>query len=231
MKLGRAAFALTLIVLGILGLIKGNFAPIWQPVPKGVPAREALAYLSGFVALGCGAGLLWPRTSAAAARLLLFFLLAWMLAFRAPPIVLAPASQETWSGLGETAVLAAGAWVLWGKGLRVARLLYGLALIPFGLAHFRFPNETASLVPGWLPFHVAWAYLTGCTYIAAGAAVVAGVRARLAAILSTWQMAGFTALVWAPIVLAGANDFQWSEFLLSIALTTAAWAVADSYRK
>ena len=83
-SVGHLVFAATLIGLGILGLIKGDFDPTWPPVSKGVPAREALAYLCAFVYLVSGIGLLWQRTAAAASRVLLAYLLGWLLLVSLP---------------------------------------------------------------------------------------------------------------------------------------------------
>ncbi|MFZ3321626.1 MAG: hypothetical protein WA190_04580 [Usitatibacter sp.] len=229
MRVGHAVFATIFIALGILGLVEGDFAPVWQPVPKGFPARDLLVYLCAFVSLACGAGLLFQRTAALASQVLLAYLLVWLVLFRLPDVFRAPASQDPWSGLGEIAVYVAATGVLYRP--RIATAIYGLAMIPFGTAHFAYIKETASLVPAWLPFHLALAYFTGIAYLAAGVAILVGVFARWAAVLSTVQMGLFTLLVWVPIVMAGPNAFQWSEFVISVALTAAGWVVADSYAR
>src|SRR5215813_4664092 len=246
-SLGHVVFAVTIIGLGVLGLIKRDFPPTWGGVPKGMPAREVLVYLCAVVSLVTGVGLILQLSAAIASRVLLTYLLIWLLLFRVSHLFFAPGVEATWWACGDTAVMAAAAWVLYAwfnrerdgsratfaaadKDLRVARMLYGLGLIPFGVAHFTYLKESVAAVPGWLPWHVFWAYFTGCTFIAAGVAVLIGVYARLAAALSALQLGLFTLLVWLPVVIAGPNAFQWSEFVDSCALTAGAWVVADSYR-
>jgi uncharacterized membrane protein len=245
---GHAVFAAAMIWLGVMGLRKGDFVQVWQPVPKWVPTREALAYLVALISLASGIGLLWRRSAAVAARVLFASLMVWLLVLRLPNLFFQnPLVLVAWT-FGSTAVMAAAAWVLYvwfagdrdrqrlglfadDRGVRIARALYGLSLIPFGLAHFMYVDATTVLIPGWLPWHVAWAYFTGAAFIAAGLAVTVGVFARLAAALSTLQLGLFGLIVWVPRVLAGAvNDFQWGEFVVTCALTAGGWVVADSYR-
>lgn len=247
-SVGHAVFAATVIGLGILGLIQGDFTQLWQPVPKGLPAREALVYLYALLCISCGAGLLWQRTAATAARVLLVVFLLLTLLFKLRFIVLAPLQEGSYQTCGENAVIIAGAWVLYAwfatdwdrqrltfatgdNGLRIARALYALAMIAFGLSHFFYLQMTAPLVPAWLLWPVFWAYFTGVTYLLAGVAILVGKQARLAALLSTMQMGGFTLLVWIPIIAGGhVSTFQWGEVVASWTLTASGWVVADSWR-
>lgn len=242
---GHAAFALIMIALGVLGLIKRDFTVVWQPVPQGVPAREALVYLCALVSLGSGVGMFLRRSAAVAAGVLLALLVLWLAVWRVRALFLASLVEGTWS-FGETLVLIAAAWVLFAwfatesgrfhlltrnKAVRVARILYGLGLIPFGYAHFAYVKVTADLVPRWLPWHVGWAYLTGVTFIVAGVAIIIDVFGRLAAALSALQMALFFLLVWIPLsATRSLSAFQWGEFVANLALVAAGWVVADSYR-
>ncbi|MGH9587820.1 MAG: hypothetical protein ACRD3F_12770 [Acidobacteriaceae bacterium] len=242
---GRPIFAVTMIGLGIIGLLDRGFVPVWNPAPN-VSAGGILVSLASVISLATGIGLLIRRMAGAAARLLFATFLLWLLLFRVPTFFLVPAFVACWSVAPLTVMLAAAlvlyvgfatdwdrnhlSFVVGSNGLRIARSLYGLSLIFFGAAHFIDLKDTLSLIPNWLPGHLFWAYFTGCAFIAAGIAILTNFCARLAATLSVLQLTLFLVLVWLPIVAKGSrNPFQWSETVLNVALLAGGWVVADSY--
>jgi uncharacterized membrane protein len=246
LKVDRVFFALGLIGLGVLSLVYGDFALQWQPVPAWVPARTYLAYASGVVMIAGSAGLLSRRTAVFSSGVLFVYALLWLLLLKLPHVVMAPQVEVNWLGFGEIAVIVAGAWVLFAvdhgqmessrlkfatgeSGIRMAQLLFGVALIPVGLSHFVYARETIGFVPAWLPFRPGWAYLTGAGHIAAGLGVLVGVFPRLAATLEAAMIGVFTALVWVPLVVKEpTSQLNWTGFLVSWTIAAAAWVVAGS---
>src|SRR5579872_3602652 len=88
-------FAVGMIGLGILALIYGDFALVWQPVAPWVPGRTMLAYASGVLMLLIGAGLVLRATRAWAVRVLFPYLIVWAL-LKVPALVVAPQIEGVW---------------------------------------------------------------------------------------------------------------------------------------
>jgi uncharacterized membrane protein len=228
-------FALGMIGLGVLALIYGDFALVWQPVAQWVPGRTALAYLSGVLMLSCGVGLLFRSTAAWSLRILLPYLIVWAL-LKVPAVVATPKTEAVWLGIGELTALLAGGWILFARlvgagesGLRFARILFAVSLIPIGLSHLVYPKETAAFVPAWLPFRTGWAYLTGAGQIACGLGILFSILARVAATAEAGMLSLFTLLVWGPAILAAPKArLPWTGFFISWVIAAAAWVVGQN---
>jgi len=238
-------FAAGMIGLGILALVYGDFALVWQPVPLWIPGRTVLAYGSGLIMLLGGVGLLFRATAAWSARILFPYLIVWLL-LKVPALLVAPGMEAVWLGFGELAVLLAGGWLLFAKlagpregspltfapgenSIRLARTLFAVSLIPIGLSHLVYVKATAELVPGWLPYRVGWAYLTGAGQISCGLGVLFSILPRVAAMAEAGMISLFTLLVWGPAILAAPRTrLPWTAFFISWAIASAAWVVAQN---
>lgn len=116
------------------------------------------------------------------------------------------------------------------KGIRMARILFAISLIPIGLSHMVYVKDTAQLVPAWLPSRLGWAYVTGVGQMACGVGVLFSIFPRTAAATEAGMLSIFTLLVWVPaIVGAPKARLSWTAFFISWAITAAAWVVASNF--
>jgi uncharacterized membrane protein len=213
-QLAVVVFVIGMVSLGVLSVIYHDFAYSWQPVPGSIPGRGTLAVVSGLLMVGASLALLFRATEAIAIRILFAFLVLWQL-LKVPALIAAPGMEAVWLGFGEIAVLLAGGWILFAqfsnldssaffshitgeRGVRLACILFGVALVPIGLSHIIYVSITASFVPAWLPFRTGWAYLTGFGQMACGLGVLFSVLPRAAAMIETGMLAIFAFLVWGP---------------------------------
>lgn len=249
--LGKISFAIASASVAIWGLVYAQSA--WQSLPSWMPGREAWIYGSSVVVLIASAGLCVPRTAVTGA-LTLGVYQALSAAMFLPLVLSQPLSVGAWYPVCEALTALAGAWILYallqresrgaatsmaGEGaVRTAQVLFGLTCVFYGWSHFLYANYTAGMVPGWLPSHLTFAYLTGLGHIAAGLAIIVGIIPRLAAILEAAMMSLFGLLVWVPSFFAQPPpkwatpaEHQWSELVVNLVLAAAAWVVAISFEK
>ena len=244
MVFGRRVYGLGVMALGAVCLTWGNFDP-GQPVPKTFPDRIVLAYAAAAFMLAAGAAVEWHRTVArGAAALAAYYAIIVVLLLNGRLVIAHYTEFGSYSGAAEQLAIAAGALIIYAANAkmdevpaarltRVGQKAFGVCALLFGGAHFFYMNLTAPLVPHWLPpTQEFWAYATGAGHIAAGVAILTGVRARIAAILLTAMYACFTPLVLMPLLFDNPSSYgNWTENALNLALTGSAWVVADSLRR
>jgi uncharacterized membrane protein len=243
MPVGRYVYGMGVVALGMVCLAWGNF-DLGQPVPKDFPERTALAYAAAaFMALA-GVAVEWRRTAAwGAVALTAYYTLIVVFLMNGRVLLAHPREFVAYSGSAEQLAIAAGGLIVYAANAnidailaarltRVGQAVFSICLLLFGGAHFVYMNFTAPLVPKWLPpSQEFWGYATGVGHIAAGVAILAGVQARLAAMLLTAMFVSFTVLVHAPILLADPSSYSnWTENALNLALIGVAWVVADSLK-
>lgn len=234
-------YGLGAVALGLLGLVWGDFAVVWQPVPDAVPGTTPLGYIAAIPFLLAGLAIQWRRTAGPAA-LSLTLLYGLGVIFLDVPRVITHASEFiSWYGVAEPLALVAGALVAYvlstplepataERLAKIGRLILGACLIVFGLAHLFYLAYTAKLVPVWLPpGQVFWAYATAAGHFAAGIALLSGLYARLGAVLLTAMFIVFGILVHAPTIIAHPHThFYWAENAINLALIGSAWVIASS---
>lgn len=242
-NLGSRVYGLGAVALGLVGLVWGDFATVWQPIqalPFPIPHRTALAYAAAACLLSAGVAIQWRRSAPAGllvlAILYFIFALLWL-----PRVIGYPHIFGTWGGFFEQVALVAAAVVVYAsllphdsagsfKTARVSRLSFGVCVLSFGLGHFFAIPETAGMVPGWIPpSRQFWAVATGVAHLLAGVAILSGVLDVLGSRLLTVMLAAFSALVWAPALFAQPQEHMvWAGNAINLALIGAAWVVADS---
>lgn len=234
-------YGLAAVALGLVGLVWGDFAAVWQPDPNGVPERTTLAYAVAVAPLLAGLAMQWRRAAARGALALTVLYSLGVLFLCVPRVFAHPSVFVTWYGVAEEMALAAAGLVVYAycaqleptaaeRLAKIGRLIFGACLIVFGLAHLFYLAYTAKMVPSWLPpGQTFWVYATAAGHFAAGIAILSGVYARTAARLLTAMFVVFGILVHAPTVFIEPHTHvNWVENAINFALIGSAWVIAAS---
>ncbi|MGH7531889.1 MAG: hypothetical protein ACREL4_01245 [Gemmatimonadales bacterium] len=237
-RLGRIIFLIGVAALGLQHLIIGNFGPGLESVPGWVVGRTLLAYLVGLTLLG-GAGMVLLRIRTQAGALAVAVTFSVLLAFLQWPLLLYHFTDpNVWTTVFETLALSGAAWMLVASiaapgekqvSPKIGRLAFGIALPAFGVLHFMYLHFVSTLIPAWMPDRVFLAGFVGVCFIAAGAAIITGIRARLAGALLGLMFAIFVATLHIPLVITHFhNGSQWTSLCVAVMMWGGGWMASGA---
>ncbi|MGH9793544.1 MAG: hypothetical protein ACRD5G_02115 [Candidatus Acidiferrales bacterium] len=197
LRIGRTLFAVAMAGFGVLCLAYLDFVHQLQPVAEFLPASTRgyvfLAALTGVALIAASLAIVTGVKAFLYATALTALFALWIIFLQVPSAFLNPQLLRSpwWVRTFETLALTGGALVLAGltsgperrRWIRGGCVLFGVSLPVFGILHFIYAENVASLIPGWYPWPLFLAYLTGMGNVAAGVAIASGMVSRLAAIL------------------------------------------------
>jgi uncharacterized membrane protein YphA (DoxX/SURF4 family) len=239
LKVGWIALALSMLGLGLLGFVTGDFALNWQPVPEWVPGRTTLAYVTAALFWALGAGLLVDRYKHSFAVASAAAFAVWAALLHGPGVVRDPLNILPWLGFTERLEVAAGALMLAAsqvpgtlfarRAMLVGRISFGVCLPIFGLSHWAYAQFTADMIPAFIPAHLFWAYFTGAGHFLAGVAILTNMLTRVAATLFAAMVSGFVLLLHTPRVIHDPGSrVEWTMLVIAMSIAAAAWCAAGA---
>ena len=212
----RIVFGLCIAFFGVEYLARGRFLSGLPPAPPWTPGAPALAYLLGaaLLLLGlCLAGAFRARPAGLTIAALFLFCAVLLHGLHLREIV---ADGSVRTGAFEALAIAGAAFALasrlspphrlFSRLDLLGRILFALSMLVFGEQHFQYVAFVAPLIPGWIPAHVFFTYLTGFVFIAAALAIGFDRFRPLAAALLGLMPLSWVVLLHAPRVLHAPNN-------------------------
>lgn len=250
---GRLIFGMAIAALGAEHLIWEHFGDPNLPLLRGAPFVPIIPFLpltpgnhilmdvTGLVLLGAGVCMLLNYRVRVASILVGVLFLLCVLFLEAPRGLAAPLDVSLRTIFFETLAMGAAALILAGlhssgprnpavsKLIGLGPILFAISSVVFGIDHFLVLKLIASLVPGWLPGHMFWAYLTGAGLIAAGVSIAIRWLDYWAGFWLGIMFLSWVLFLHAPRTLSAlgrGNPDEWSSALIALAMCGGSWICA-----
>jgi uncharacterized membrane protein YphA (DoxX/SURF4 family) len=250
MRLGVYVYSLATVAAGIFDLVWRDFDASHQPIQAfgdHIRGRELFAYITAIWMIAGGAAILWRRSAkagaAATAAIYFIFAVFWLPRFYTAPHFLGVRPSVYIGVLGgvgtQLIVVAAGVLVFvslaahsssWPRTILIARWIFGLCSVDFGLAHLTGVQDNAVYVPKWMPLGGEfWTVVTGICFVLAGLAILSGILDVLASRLLALMLFVFSVVTLVPMIFAFPPRHDvWGGNAYNLAAVAAAWILAES---
>lgn len=239
-SVGRILFFGAMAFFGIEHLIYATSPKHALLGPPWVPVGGTFAFVAGCILVMACIISVTNRSMRLPGILLVLVLLPRVLLVSIPAVAAQIHNGARWTSASELVAMCGGSLFVvgalpgegdfqrWKDVLRPAMMLgsslYGMTLVIFGVQHFIYARYVATLVPGWIPWRLFWAYFVGVAFVAAAAAILSRKNARTGTLLLGTMFFSWVILVHTPRVIAAPGDGnEWTSAFVALAMSGAAW--------
>lgn len=222
-RAGVYLYAFAAAAAGVMDFIWGDFDSAHQPIQAlgdHIPGIAILAYITAIWMIAGSVAILWrgsARAGAAALAAIYFvFAVFWLPRFYTAPHYLGfhvSVFIGVLAGFGTQLIAVAGGALVyaslkaetpaWPRTILIARWIFGICSIGFGLGHLFYIQQNTIYVPKWMPpGGEFWTIVTGICFILAGLAILSGIRDVLAAQLLALMFFVFNLVALPPFIFA-----------------------------
>jgi len=149
-----------------------------------------------------------------------------------------PVYIGVFGGMGSQLIAFAAGVLLWAsaagaprrRALLLARWVFGLSTIAFGIVHLTYIQMNLEYVPNWMPMGKEfWVIVTGICFILAGLAILTGILDVLAAWLLGLMFLIFNLTILPTYIFAQPRDHEaWGGNAYNLAVVGASWVLAGA---
>jgi hypothetical protein len=228
---GRNLFGAAVFASGIIMLVWHDYHD-YDQLRSVLNAADGpvFVYIAAIAQIVGGLAMQLRQTAKAGAAIVAVTYLAFAL-MCVPRILATPRVYDSWGNFFEPFSLATGAAIVYApKTLkRIGRILFGLCVASFALEQAFYLDNTAVLVPKWIPPNQHfWAIATTVAFALAAVALLTNRAALLAGRLLTIMIASFGIIVWLPILISNPHSLtNWSETAETFAIAGASWILTN----
>jgi uncharacterized membrane protein len=223
---GRIFYGIAIGGLGLLTVIYKVFPYMLLPPQYLTPTHAMTAYISGILLVMAGIFIVLQNQTRVVSFLLGVALLLIFCFFFIPYMFSANANYRhliEWENAEKELALAGGTLMIagyfsnnknslnefWVKLMRFGAILYTIPIVSFGILHFIYGKDVATMVPSWIPFHLFWIYFAGAALLGSGIAIILKIRLRLiASLLGTMILIWFIILHIPDVIASSADDMN-----------------------
>ena len=218
LKMGTLLFGISILAMGLIHLITGNFPNSFIPLTRSFPGKSVLADISGVALVIAGSMILlrrFAKTGAIIAASIFVIILALV---HIPLLATNIYNGGEWTQVFEHLSILSGLLILLGFA-RVGQYIFAAGLCVFGIVHLIYEQYIISWIPVWLPSPVFWTYLVPVAFFCAFVSLATRKMVRLSSLLLALMFFIFAIAVNLPRAIHIKLEVEWTGIFTALSMS------------